>query len=196
MIFTFLCNFIFYELYKYFFNCLTTAFFENNFRNMTYVSTRKDTTAESENFIKDTIQVYTKDQVKIIYTESYLNGELSSERYYECTNDGTFYLYTFSNGVWTKTKQNGNPAQDICEEIRLFQKLYSQMKYDSQNKIFKGENITDEDLAINNAAVSISFKDGKITNFSVDMKDEKTTTEIRTSIDYTITEITLPAVTE
>lgn len=112
------------------------------------------------------------------------------------TEDGVFFLYTFSDGVWTKTQQNGDPLKGLCGEITAFQSMYGKLEYDSAYHTYKGDNITSTELAIENAAVTISFADGKIAGFSVDTKDETSTMQIRGSIEYESKEIVLPAIEE
>lgn len=172
------------------------AFDESNFYNMTYTSSRSDAGDGYESYAENTIRVYTAGQSTIIYTSAYLNGELSSETYYECTDDGVFFLYTFSDGVWTKTQQNGDPLKGLCGEITAFQSMYGKLEYDSADHTYKGDGITSTELAIENAAVTISFADGKIAGFSVDTKDETSTMQIRGSIEYESKEIVLPAIEE
>lgn len=67
---------------------------------------------------------------------------------------------------------------------------------DSGNQTEQGGGITSTELAIENAAVTISFADGKIAGFSVDTKDETSTMQIRGSIEYESKEIVLPAIEE
>ena len=172
------------------------AFDESNFYNMTYTSSRSDAGDGYESYAENTIRVYTAGQSTIIYTSACLNGEFNNERYYECTDDGVFFLYTFSDGVWTKTQQNGDPLKGLCGEITAFQSMYGKLEYDSADHTHKGDGITSTELAIENAAVTISFADGKIAGFSVDTKDETSTMQIRGSIEYESQEIVLPSIEE
>ncbi len=138
-----------------------------------------------------------------MYVEQTYSGT-KTVNYYENTGDAA-YKYDQQGDGWVRTVENyftpdaGRRADIFCERRAVRSgnnngRFARRRGCDRQGA--KGDNITSTELAIENAAVTISFADGKIAGFSVDTKDETSTMQIRGSIEYESKEIVLPAIEE